>query len=159
MQLLISTILSAQRAVAVTHLSTSAILTNARRLLAMYACSGNRYHWLTELLQISNHHTKFLPPIVSSKVNHLSKWASGSTNPSPSLLFKAGKPWASFAEMFQFDPNWNGTMTRGGWTIHNIHLLDQLIQMAVQEYIGLIYSNEPNYFNKRRYSVNAYYQA
>ena len=61
--------------------------------------------------------------------------------------------------MFQFDPNWNGTMTRGGWTIHSIHLLDQLIQMAVQEYIGLIYSNEPNYFNKRTYSVKAYYQA
>ena len=72
--------------------------------------------------------------------------------PKSFITFNAGKEWASFAEMFQFDPNWNGTMTRGGWTIHNIHLLDQLIQMAVQEYIGLIYSNEPNYFNKRRYT-------
>ena len=43
--------------------------------------------------------------------------------PKSFITFNAGKEWASFAEMFQFDPNWNGTMTRGGWTIHNIHLL------------------------------------
>ena len=60
--------------------------------------------------------------------------------------------------MFQFDPNWNGTMTRGGWTIHNIHLLDQLVEMAFQDLCYLNRSDVPNYFNKRKPSVEAWYR-
>ena len=44
------------------------------------------------------------------------------TQPKFFITFNGGKHWQSYAEMYQFDPNWNGTMTRGGWTIHNIHL-------------------------------------
>ena len=72
--------------------------------------------------------------------------------------FDGGRAWSSYAEMFQFDPNWNGTMTRGGWTIHNIHLLDELSEMACVEYVRIAKSPEPNYFNKRQYSVEAWYR-
>ena len=50
-------------------------------------------------------------------------------------------------------------MSRGGWIIHNIHVLDELIHMAFVEYHGLVNSQESNYFNKRSYSVKAYYAA
>ena len=50
-------------------------------------------------------------------------------------------------------------MSRGGWIIHNIHLLDELIYIAMVEYHGLVNSQESNYFNKRSYSVKAYYAA
>ena len=75
------------------------------------------------------------------------------------VQFNQGKEWASYAEMFQHDPNWNGTMSRGGWTIHNIHLLDDFIQMAFVEYGELQNSPDPNYFNRRSWSVKAYYAA
>ena len=78
--------------------------------------------------------------------------------PKSYITFNGGRPWPSYAEMYQFDPNWNGTMTRGGWTIHNIHFLDQLIEMAFVEYIAYAKRREPNYFNKRAYSVEAYYR-
>ena len=74
------------------------------------------------------------------------------------MTFSGCRPWQSYAEMYQFDPNWNGTMTRGGWTIHNIHFLDELIHMALGEYFSYARSREPNYFNKRTYSVGAYYR-
>ena len=74
------------------------------------------------------------------------------------ITFNGGRPWPSYAEMYQFDPNWNGTMTRGGWTIHNIHILDQLIEMAMVEHIAYAKSLEPKYFNKIAYSVEAYYR-
>ena len=66
------------------------------------------------------------------------------TQPKSFITFNGGKHWQSYAEMYKFDPNWNGTMTRGGWTVHNIHFLDQLIKMAMQEYFGLAKSREPN---------------
>ena len=81
------------------------------------------------------------------------------TQPKSFVTFNGGEHWQSYAEMFQFDPNWTGTMTRGGWTIHNMHRLDQLIKMAMQQYFGFAKSREPNYFNKRTYSVRAYYNA
>ena len=71
------------------------------------------------------------------------------------VQFNQGKEWASYAEMFQHDPNWNGTMSRGGWTIHNIHLLDDLIHMAFVKYGELQNSPDPNYFNRRQCSVKA----
>ena len=49
-------------------------------------------------------------------------------------------------------------MTRGGWTIHNIHLLDQLIEMAFDDLWYLNRSDVPNYFNKRQHSVEAWYR-
>ena len=67
--------------------------------------------------------------------------------------------WASYSEMFQHDPNWNGTMSRGGWTIHNIYLLDDFIQMAFEKYGELQNSAAPNYFNRSKWSVKAYYAA
>ena len=75
------------------------------------------------------------------------------------VQFNQGQEWASYAEMFQHDPNWNGTMSRGGWTIHNIHLLDDLIHMAFVKYGELQNSPDPNYFHRRQWSVKAYYAA
>ena len=72
--------------------------------------------------------------------------------------FNGGRAWSSYAEMFEFDPKWNGTMTRGGWTIHNIHLLDQLIEMAFDDLWYTNRSATPNYFNKRQHSVEAWYR-
>ena len=102
---------------------------------------------------------KVLPTSRIIKIKSLVKMHKRLKQPKSFVTFNGGNHWESFAEMFQFDPNWNGTMTRGGWTIHNIHLLDELIQMAMQEYVGLINSNVPNYFNKNRHSVRAYYNA
>ena len=85
---------------------------------------------------------------------HKRLWQSKSFIP-----FNHGKPWSSYSEMFQHDPNWNGTMSRGGWIIHNIHLLDELINMALVEYYDIVNGPESNYFNKRKWSVKAYYAA
>ena len=49
-------------------------------------------------------------------------------------------------------------MTRGGWTIHNIHFLDQLIEMAFIDYARIARSPELKYFNKRQPSVEAWYR-
>ena len=75
------------------------------------------------------------------------------------VQFNKGREWASYSEMLQHDLNWNGTMSRGGWTIHNIYLLDDLIQMAFAKYGELQRSAAPNYFNRSKWSVKAYYAA
>ena len=48
------------------------------------------------------------------QIKSLVKMGKRLKQPKSFITFNAGKEWASFAEMFQFDPNWNGTMTRGG---------------------------------------------
>ena len=85
---------------------------------------------------------------------HKRLWQSKSFIP-----LNQGKPWSSYSEMFQHDPNWNGTMSRGGWNIHNIYLLDELINMALVEYFDFVNGPDSKYFNKRKWSVKAYYAA
>ena len=59
--------------------------------------------------------------------------------------------------MFQYDRNWNGAMTRGGWSIHNIHLLEKMIALSfidVREYHKQGY----DYFDRNRGNIEAWYK-
>ena len=47
--------------------------------------------------------------------------------------FNGGRAWNPYPDIFQFDFNWNGTMSRGGCTIHNIHLLEEFIDLATTD--------------------------
>ena len=71
--------------------------------------------------------------------------------------FNGGHPWSGYPEMFQYDLKWNGTMTRGGWSIHNIHLLEKMIALAfidLREYHRQGY----NYFDRNRGNIEAWYK-
>ena len=68
--------------------------------------------------------------------------------------FNGGHPLKSYTKMFQYDLNWNGTMTRGGWSIHNIHLLEKMIALAfidLREYHWQGF----NYFDRNRCNIEA----
>ena len=49
--------------------------------------------------------------------------------------FNASQEWASYYEMFQRDAEWNPTMTVAGWSVDNLHVLAELIKLAVKDHI------------------------
>ena len=66
--------------------------------------------------------------------------------------FNGGRPWKIYFEMFTYDINWNGTMTRGGWSPNKIHLLEGMIALAINDLRELQWQG-PNYFDRNRANV------
>ena len=48
---------------------------------------------------------------------------------------ECGRAWTLYYEMFQNDLDWNLTRTAGGWGVDNLHLLHDLVKLAVVDYI------------------------
>ena len=76
------------------------------------------------------HPHKIPPDNRMLQVKYFTKMQKRLSQRKSTRTFNGGRAWNSYPEMFQFDLNWNGTMTRGGWIIHNIHLLEELIELA-----------------------------
>ena len=82
------------------------------------------------------HPHKIPPDNRMLQVKYLRKMHRRLTQRKSTRTFNGGRPWDSYPEMFQFDLNWNGTMSRGGWIIHNINLLEKLIQLAFVDLVN-----------------------
>ena len=101
------------------------------------------------------HPHKIPPDNRMLQVKYLTKMHRRLTQRKSTRTFNGGRPWDSYSEMFQFDLNWNGTMSRVGWIVHNIHLLEELNDLAftdLREYNAAGF----NYFDRRKANIEVW---
>ena len=59
--------------------------------------------------------------------------------------------------MFTHDANSNSSMTRSGWTANNLHVLPEMIKLAVK-HRNVLKSAGGNYFDRRTASIKAWWR-
>ena len=66
-------------------------------------------------------------------------------------------PYKNHFEMFAKDVNWNGIMTRAGWTADNFHMLLPMVQLALRHQSALKIKG-CNYFHRRTVQIKQWWQ-
>ena len=71
--------------------------------------------------------------------------------------FNGGLPYKNHFEMFAKDVNWNGIMTRAGWTADNFHMLLPMVQLALRHQSALKIKG-CNDFHRRTVQIKQWWQ-
>ena len=103
------------------------------------------------------HPSKIPPADRQLQVKYLTRMGTRLKQRTSCRTFNGGHHWHSHFEMFTYDMNWNSTMTRAGWSPNNIHLLPDMVDLAVKELKDLRIQGH-NYLDSCRENIEAWWR-